>query len=233
MSTQTRDFRAFMAPFVVFMLLLAAIPFFDGLREDHSGAASAQYWVFPLQTIVCGAILWWFWPVYRLKAVTHWVFTVFIAVLVLAIWISPQELFGAPRRTDGFDPTLFAHHQALYLGTVAFRFIRLVIVVPLLEEIFWRGFLLRDSIHPRFIEVPIGTFSWKSFAIVVVAFGLAHWGKDKWPPGPDFVPALLTSALYNLIAYRTKSLSACVAAHAITNLLLGIYIMQTRQWGFW
>ena len=45
--------------------------------------------------------------------------------------------------------------------------------------------------------------------------------------------ALLTGALYNLVAYRTKSLGACVLAHAVTNLLLGLWIMSTRQWGFW
>jgi CAAX prenyl protease-like protein len=116
---------------------------------------------------------------------------------------------------------------------VGLRFIRLVIVVPLLEEIFWRGFLLRDLVQPRFTEVPVGTFRWRSFFIVVAAFGVAHWGKETWPPGPDFVPALITGAMYNLIAYRTKSLTSCVVAHAVTNLLLGIYIMRTGQWGFW
>ena len=57
-------------------------------------------------------------------------------------------------------------------------------------------------------------------------FGLAHCG-------PDFVPALACGALFNWIAIRTRSLSACVLAHAVTNLLLGFYIMTTRQWGFW
>ena len=53
-----------------------------------------------------------------------------------------------------------------------FRFLRLVIVVPLVEEIFWRGFLLRYLINEKFTEVPIGAFSWFSFGVVTVAFGL-------------------------------------------------------------
>lgn len=229
MPTLARDLRAFIAPFVVFMLLLAAVPFFDGLFRSHDSLflSSSKYWIFPLQTVVCGGILWWFWPCYQLKPVVGWAFTLAIAVLVLAIWIAPQELLGWPARIEGgFDPTLFEGNPALFAGVVFFRFVRLVVVVPLLEEIFWRGFLLRDTIHPRFTEVPLGTFTWKSFAIVSVAFGLAHWG-------PDFIPALITGALYNLVAYRTKSLSACVVAHAVTNLLLGFYIMRTGQWGFW
>jgi uncharacterized protein len=59
-----------------------------------------------------------------------------------------------------------------------------------------------------------------------VMFGLAHWGAD-------FIPAILTGVIYNYVAVKTKSLTACVVAHAVTNLGLGIYIMQTKQWGFW
>jgi membrane protease YdiL (CAAX protease family) len=49
----------------------------------------------------------------------------------------------------------------------------------------------------------------------------------------DWAAAVITGALYNLVAYRTKSLSSCILTHAGTNLLLGLWIMQTRQWGFW
>lgn len=236
MSTFNRDRWAFIAPFAVFMGLLSCIPFFDGIIRMHDWnlPASSQYVVFPLQTMVCGALLWWFWPCYKLKPVVGWVFTVTIALLVLLLWVSPQAFFGFPPRVEeGFDPTIFAGNPSVYYATIALRFLRLVVIVPLLEEIFWRGFLLRDLIHPTFYEVPIGAFTWRSFAIVILAFGVAHWGKHPWPPGPDFVPALVTSALFNAVAYRTKSLSACVAAHAVTNLGLGIYIMKTGQWGFW
>jgi hypothetical protein len=54
-----------------------------------------------------------------------------------------------------------------------------------------------------------------------------------WPPGQDFWTAIITSILYNLLAVLTRSLGACVLAHAVTNLLLGIYIFKTQQWGFW
>ena len=106
------------------------------------------------------------------------------------------------------------------------RVLRLVLVVPLLEEIFWRGFLLRHLIRDPFHEVPVGAFTWRSFTWVALAFGLAHWG-------PDFVPAIITGALYNLVAITTRSLGACVLAHAVTNLGLGLYLFRTQQWGFW
>ena len=149
-----------------------------------------------------------------------------IGVLVFVIWIAPQAFLGFAARTDGFNPDLFVAQPAFFWSTVAFRFLRLVVVVPLVEEIFWRGFLLRYLIDENFDRVTVGTFGWVSFVTVTLAFALAH-------SMPDWPAAILTGVLYNLVAYRTKSLSSCVIAHALTNLLLGAWIMQTKQWGFW
>jgi len=226
--------KAYLAPFVVFMGLLAVgeavAHLFEG--QDIWFASAPRYWVFPLQTVVCGILLARYWRHYEWRAPARLGFTIAVAVFVFVLWISPQIFFGSPPRTDGFDPGYFGGGWAFALN-VTVRFIRLVIVVPLLEEIFWRGFLLRYLIREPFESVPLGTFSWSSFLWVTVFFGLAHYGGGFWPPGPDFVPALATGMLYNAVAYRTKSLSSCVLAHAITNALLGIYILRTGQWGFW
>jgi len=197
-----------------------------GLGRPEFLLSHPQYWIFPLQTLVCGALLIRYWGDYRLEAPKKVFFTLGIAVLVLGIWISPQALLGMPPRTEGFDPMVFPPGSPLYWSTLILRFARLVVVVPLLEEVFWRGFLLRSLIREDFESIPFGAFSWASFLGVAFCFGLADW----WP---DFPAALITGALYNWVAIRTRSLSSCVLAHATTNLLLGGYIMQTRQWGFW
>ena len=103
---------------------------------------------------------------------------------------------------------------------------RLVIIVPLVEEIFWRGFLLRWLIDSDFLKVPVGTFQWKSFGVVSLLFMLEH-------TPPDWPAALLTGALFNLVAIHTRSLSSCVLVHAVTNLGLGLYVLQTGKTGFW
>ncbi len=216
----------------------------QGLGRTEFLLAQPKYWIFPLQTLVCGGLLAFYWRYYSLswpKQGKDWAWTLGIAILVLGIWISPQEIFGAAPRLEGFDPNVFVHGSPTYWGSLALRFARLVIVVPLLEEIFWRGFLLRYLIREDFEKVPFGTATRFSFLAVVLCFGLAHLSPDFLPglktftfqPGQDFWTALITSALYNLIAIRTRSLAACVVAHAITNLILGLYIMQTGQWGFW
>jgi CAAX prenyl protease-like protein len=219
--------KAFLAPFVVFMALLglgqAVAHFFDG--QAFWMASAPRYWVDPLQTFLCVALLIHGWRQYEFKAPTQPIFTLSIAGLVFVLWVSPQVFFHAASRTDGFDPAFFGGGWR-YWTNIEPRWMRLVIVVPLLEEIFWRGFLLRYLIREPFEEVPVGAFSWPSCAWVALFFAAAHWG-------PDFFPALLTGMLYNFIAYRTRSLSSCVLAHAVTNLLLGIYIFVTGQWGFW
>ena len=228
MTFESQARKAFIAPFVTFMLLLGLS---QALQSIFGGGrifllVSPQYWIYPLQTVVCGAVLVRYWPIYRFSWPAKPIFTVAVALLVLALWIGPQELLGAAPRRVGFDPEVFKDSPALYAATLIFRFLRLVVVVPLLEEIFWRGFLLRDLINPDFTKVPLGAFSPFSFLVVTALFGLAHFG-------PDFWPAILTGALFNLVAYRTRNLASCVLAHAVTNLTLGLYIVETKQWGFW
>ncbi len=274
----TSQEKAYLAPFIAFMGFLALNELvgkvFDGV-DAAWWMSEPQFWVFPLQTLVCGWLLARGWKYYELgppRGVAWWLG---IGILVLLLWIAPQVWLGRPARLDGFDPTYFGLSGWAFNTTVALRFVRLVIIVPLLEEIFWRGFLLRyltqidgrellrgaleslrDKLEevlpgrvpsfmrkleaavgkPResserpgerpFFAVPFGTFSWFSFWVVTAGFCLEHQPSD-WPA------AILAGMLYNLVAYRTRSLSACVMAHAVTNLVLGIYVMRTGQWGFW
>ena len=224
-ATHRKKLVAFMLPMAVFLVLQTLA----GVLRKPGGSwwlAAPEYWVYPAQTLICGALLIWFWRAYDFRAPRRILFALAIGVLVFALWIAPQQFFGFAPRLVGFDPEIFPGQPALYWATVAGRFLRLVIVVPLVEEIFWRGFVLRYFINEKFTEVPIGSFSWFSFAFVTLGFGFTH-------SPADWIAALVTGALYNLVAYRTRSLASCVVAHAATNLLLGIWIMATRQWGFW
>src|SRR4051812_45155945 len=220
-----RKLIAFILPMAVFILLLLMTG--AGSRpETVSRFAYSAYWTYPAQTLLCGALLIWFWRDYEFRSPRKVWFALLVGVVVFVIWIAPQQFLGFARRLTGFDPDLFAAQPALYWGTIVFRFLRLVVVVPLVEEVFWRGFLLRYLISERFSTVAVGTFSWLSFVGVTLAFGFSH-------SRADWIAALICGALYNLVAYRTRSLASCALAHAITNLLLGLWIMQTRQWGFW
>lgn len=206
-------------------LLLAEV--FSSLGRELGAAwlADPKYWLYPLQSFLCAAALVFYWKFFDFGAI-RWSTALVAGVVALLVWIAPQEILDLSSRTKGFDPTPFAENPLLYWSTVVMRFVRLVLIVPLVEEIFWRGFLMRYLINENFTKVAFGTYSPLSFFGVAAAFMLVHAPAD-WPA------ALVTGILFGWVAVRTRSLFACVLAHATTNLLLGFYIMATRQWGFW
>ena len=216
---------AYVLPMALFLALLAVN---SALKSagDSFWLRSAEYWIYPLQALVCGLLLLWFRREYSLRPPVHWIFGLGTGLLVFVLWITPQSFLGFSARLDGFNPEQFAGQPALHGVTVALRFLRLAVVVPFVEEIFWRGFLLRFLMNEDFERVAFGAFSWFSFVVVTLAFGFSH-NRPDWPA------ALLTGALYNIVAYRSKSLSTCILTHAVTNLVLGLWIMKTGQWGFW
>lgn len=225
--TLSRPTLAYTLPFVLFMAGLAAVSTAKSLGVTSFAGIplDPMYWVYPIQTIVCAAALLWFARDYDFSGTTfpRLLIGLGVGLLVCLLWIAPQELFHQPARTEGFDPAVV---PGLTPWMLIARFTRLAIVVPLVEEIFWRGFLLRYLVREDFTFLPFGSCNRFSFWAVVVAFTAVHSPAD-WPA------AFVTGILFNLIAVRTRSLGACVMAHAVANLALGLYICATRQWGFW
>jgi len=221
--------KAFFAPFAAFLAFLALNQFIAGLSDGLRTAwwlSEPHFWIYPLQTLVCGGMIVRWWRYYGFQPPARPLFAAALGVLIILIWLAPQLWFGVAPRLKGFDPTYFGDSGPAYWATVLFRFIRLTIVVPFVEEIFWRGYLLRILIAYPFSSVPLGTFTWKSFLVVIAGFTLIHQPAD-WPA------AIAGGILFNLVAYRSRSLSACVLAHAVANLILGVFVMRTGQWGFW
>ena len=103
------------------------------------------------------------------------------------------------------------------MGFYVVRLIGLVLLGPLIEELFWRSFLIRWLIDPDFRRVPIGRVTLISAAVTSVLFAVAH---------PEWLPALLTGLFWAWLLHQTRSLAACLISHAVANLALGIYVIQ-------
>jgi len=145
---------------------------------------------------------------------------VFVEWVLLDKWI-PYPHLG--HRTS-LDPFTAIEAPALRSLFLAARFYGLVVMVPVMEELFWRSFLLRYFTNPDFIKLPVGSFSWESFGIVAVGFGLSH---SEW------LVAVICACAYALLLRQTRSVFACIVAHGTTNLALGIYVMLTHDWVYW
>ena len=170
---------------------------------------------------------------------------VVLGVVTIGVWVFPAWLYGATGlddpegesvwswfgvalRDEGFDPGLAAGNDLAYWSTVVMRFARMVLVVPFVEELFWRGFMMRwlvDTDRP-FTKTPFGTYQFRAVALTTLLVVLAH-------QPTDWLGALVFASVMAWLAIRTKSLAACVVMHAVANLLLGVYVMVTEQWGFW
>ena len=121
-----------------------------------------------------------------------------------------------------FDPgTLPGATRTLFLIV---RFFGLVALVPFIEELFWRSFLIRWIDHPDFRRIPLGEVTLRGAAVTAALFALAH---------PEWLPALITGLLWAWLLRHTRSLTACLLSHGVANLALGIYVLLTGAWRFW
>ncbi|WP_224957181.1 CAAX prenyl protease-related protein [Geomonas subterranea] len=146
-----------------------------------------------------------------------------IGIVTFLVWIGLPATLPFIPPPKGYDPTLFTGESTRSL-MIAVRVAGAVFVVPVMEELFWRSFLLRYLVAPDFQSVPLGRFTWGSFVISSVLFGLEHH---------LFLAGMLAGALFNLVLYRTRSLAQCVLAHSVANLALACWVLQTGDWRLW
>lgn len=203
----------YVAPFAVFIVLTTV----QGSVPD--GVA----WMYPVKTVLVGLILLALTPSLTPNKPSHTVVSVFVGLSVFVVWILPEGLYPKLGAAQAFDPTAYFTGVVLYVW-IGVRLIGSTVVVSVMEEFFWRGFLLRWIIKPDFEKVAIGTFSWPSFLLTSVLFASEH---NRWLVG------LVAGMTYNILLYRTRSLFPCIIAHGLTNLALGIYVLMTGKWGFW
>lgn len=240
---------AHVAPFGVFMVFLVVLEGFARVFGwEHPAAPwwlrAPEHWLYPLQSVVCFVLLVRWWGRYGFC----WSWRAVLAgagfgVVGIGLWLLPTTLhdwlgmagepggwrrwLGLAPRTEGFDPWVFASPAAGW-AALALRFFRAVVVVALVEEVFWRGFAMRFVLDWQgdCWRVPFGQPSWRSYVLVTGAFVLVH-------APVDWAGALAYGSLAYLLCVWTRSLSACVVMHAVANLLLGCYAVAFGKHGLW
>lgn len=191
-------------------------------------SSSAIYFLYPVKAVSVATVLLLL-PRYHeihlrdLAKFGHTAVSILIGLTVFVLWIGMDWRFGTFGSPQGFNPTLLTDHFTR-TALIAARLAGAVIVVPVMEELFWRSFLIRYIIDQDFAKIPIGRFTWPSFVITTVLFGLEH---------NFFLAGMMAGLAYNLLLYYSKSISLCILAHAVTNLALGIYVLATGKWFFW
>jgi CAAX prenyl protease-like protein len=204
-------------PFVVF----AALTMVQGRLGD-----SSQYWIYAAKTLIGAWLLWLARPyIKEMRWTFSWEAGV-VGIAIFLVWVGfdghypmsfePMSSFH-PERTYGPG-------SALAIAFLAIRLLGSSLVVPPLEEVFYRSFLYRYLIKSDFQNVSLGRWEWKAFLICSLVFGLGHY---EWLPG------ILCGLTYQGLVCRKGRLGDAMTAHAITNFLLGIWVITRQAYHFW
>jgi CAAX prenyl protease-like protein len=141
---------------------------------------------------------------------------------VFVLWISLDAGWMQIGSAAGFDPRYAG--GAVNWGLVALRIAGAALVVPVMEELFWRSFLLRWLHSPDFLHVRAAAVGLKALAISVLLFGFEH---NLWLAG------MVAGLAYGLLYMRSGNLWTAIVAHGITNGVLGVWIVATGNWHYW
>ena len=218
------------APFIIFLLLTFC--------QGQFGVASA-YWFYLAKTL---AAIWLIWEMRPLVSEMHWALSweaVVIGVGVFVMWIGLDPFY--PKLTEiiaklglsrffGTSQTIwnphaqFGENSALAWLMIVTRILGSTLVVPPLEEVFYRSFLYRYIARPDFLSVPLNRFFPLPFFATAAVFGFSHF---QWLAG------ILCGMAYQWLVLRKNRLGDAMTAHAITNFLLGVWVAWQGAWQFW
>jgi CAAX prenyl protease-like protein len=213
---------AYIAPFAVFMGFIA-------LRSVYPLPDLADQ---ILRIAVVGAVLIFFSrQVIDLRA-PRWIFSLIIGVAVFALWIAPDFLFPGYRHFWLFENSILGSAKAglttagqMQPAVRALRAVRAIIIVPIVEELFWRAWLMRWIINPDFEKIPLGAYTPLAFWGVAILFASEHG--SYWDVG------LLTGVIYNAWMVKSRSLGDLILTHAVTNACLSAYVIFAGKWEYW
>ena len=212
-------------PFAVFMLLLGLR---GALPADGSWGIDPR-WVYAVTVLVVGGLLAWWWRDYgelstQLRPTLQEAgLAIAVGVLVFGLWIkldAPWMRLG--EATAPFFP-LDVQGELMW-PLIGVRWIGAALLVPVMEELFWRSFLMRWIENGQFEAVLPQRVGLKAVVLSTFVFMLAH---TLW------LAAIIAGLAYAWLYVRSGKLWLPVIAHAVTNGALGVWVVMTGNWAFW
>ena len=205
-------------PFFIFVGLTAC----QGLFGE-----AGKYWVYVGKSIVGIWLVWLILPVVKEIRWTISIEAVLVGVGVIAIWIFADPYYFKLADIKGYwNPhQQFGQGSALAWFFIVARTLFSTIVVPPIEEMFYRSFMYRYLVKEQFETVSLKTFRWPAFLIASVIFGFVH--------GNQWLAGIICGAAFQWLVLRRGHLGDAITAHAIANLLLGIWVAYKGAWHFW
>jgi CAAX prenyl protease-like protein len=214
-------FAARVAPFAVFMVLLALQPALATAFDERTVVA--------FRGVAAAGVLAVFWSAYRelrepvSSTAADWMAAAAAGFAVAMLWIVlDADWAWMGERAAGFAPV--RSDGSLDLGMLALRLFGFVLVVPVMEELFWRSFLMRWIERRDFLAVDPRAVGLAALVLSSAVFALAH---NAW------ASALVAGLVFGTIYRRSGNLRLSILSHAISNATLGGYIIANNDWSLW
>lgn len=210
-------------PFALFIGIMIIDPYLQGILP--SGVDGG--WLYGLRAaaaLVCLACFWGHYTELRNGPPVSpgaWTMALGIGAAVFVLWVNLDFPPLALAAGEGFDPR---RNGSLNPGLVAMRLAGAGLVVPVMEELFWRSFILRWLQRPAFLLVDPRTVGFRALMVSSFVFAAEH---RLWFAG------LLAGLAYAWVYRKTGNLWVPIVAHAVTNGLLGVYVLATGSWTLW
>ena len=221
---------AYFLPFAVFMLFTFA----GGQWKDFYPLS------YVLKTLLVAGVLAVLWKSYTKIRWTHLGLGALVGVVGIVQWVGMETLFMSSDyfkwtrmsfdvaekvRADAFRPHDVMTTPAVAWSWIAVRLLGASLLVPVMEELFWRDFLWRSIASPNDFKLhQVGEYDTQAFWLVPLAFATVH---------PQWLTSIVWALMIAWLLVKTRSLGACIVAHGVTNFLLGIYVLKTGEWFLW
>ena len=213
-------------PFAAYMSFLAIASLLEALKFSEL----EMRWLYPLKIATVLAVLWYYRREYtelqgqagRMSA-PHWLLALVVGVLVFVAWINLHAswmVVGGKGKVIDWR----AAGTALDWGLIAVRWFGAAMVVPVMEELFWRSFIMRWIANPQFLSVDPAKVGWMAFVVTAALFATEH---------TLLLAGFVAGLAYNFLYCKSKNLWSPILAHAVTNGVLGGWVLVTGNWSYW
>ena len=235
---------AYILPLIVFLIVATFYPNFaesyaaDGLGGEPPSGATRETQIYlamvGIQVVIASALVFRFRNVYQQEFPfrVSWM-AVPVGIVGVVLWILLTEIgvesallgkLGVETSRPSFNPFTIDDATARGVFLVS-RFPLLPILVPIVEELFLRGWLMRWIENPDFQAASLKQLG------VTALLSASAYGVLTHPS--EAIAAFVWFGWVTLLMRWTGNLWDCVVAHGVTNLLLGVYVVVYAQWHLW
>jgi uncharacterized protein len=216
-----RDDIAYVLPMAIFLI-------FNQVGSSWPGLYTTSYIVKTFLTAAALVVCWQYYTPIRWH---YWWLGIIFGVLGIVQWVGMEHLlhhfwpnFWEPK-VDPFNPFQSIASPSARWSFIGIRWAGAALVVPFMEELFWRDFLWRTIAAPNdFKLAEVGEPNWMALFIVSALFCSVH---VQW------LTAFVWGLMIGLLLLFTRSLGACIIMHGVTNFLLGCWVLRTGEWSLW